>query len=136
MNAVEVFFDTNVLLYLLSADAARANRAQEIIAHGGVISVQVLNEFAAVAVRKLAMTITETRDVLSTIRAVCGVMPLDIETHDLGMEVARRHHFSIYDSLIIAAAMRAGCTTLYSENFHHRQKIGRLTIRNPFLLPS
>lgn len=65
MNAAKVFFDTNVLLYLLSDDAAKANRAEELIASGGVISVQVLNEFAAVAVRKLALKFGEIREILN-----------------------------------------------------------------------
>ena len=87
MSATDVFFDTNVLLYLLSEDEARANRAEALIAGGGTVSVQVLNEFVAVATRKLGMTLTETREMLSTIRAVCAVKPVDIETHDLGLDL-------------------------------------------------
>ena len=66
------------------------------------------HEFASVATRKLAMTIPEIREVLSTIRAVCVVRSLDIETHELGLEMAERYGFSIYDGLIVAAAVRAG----------------------------
>jgi predicted nucleic acid-binding protein len=72
----------------------------------------VLNEFAAVASRKLAMSISEIREVLSTIRAICTVKPLDIETHELALDMAERQNFSIYDGLIVAAAVRAGCTVL------------------------
>jgi predicted nucleic acid-binding protein len=133
MNAAKVFFDTNVLLYLLSDDAAKANCAEELIASGGVISVQVLNEFAAVAVRKLALNFGEIREILSTVRAVCTVRPVDIETHELGLELAEQHHFSIYDAIIVAAALRAGCTVLYAEDLHHHQTIRDLTIRNPFM---
>lgn len=129
----DAFFDTNVLLYLLSQDAAKANRAEEIIASGGVISIQVLNEFAAVAVRKLALKIREIRDILSTVRALCSVSPVDIETHELGLDLAERYRFSIYDALIVAAALRARCRVLYTEDLHHDQKIERLTIRNPFI---
>ena len=56
MSAADCFFDTNVLLYLLSKDAAKADRAEALLATGGIVSVQVLNEFASVATRKLAMT--------------------------------------------------------------------------------
>ena len=55
MRGTDSFFDTHVLLYLLSGDAAQADRAEAVLALGGTISVQVLNEFAAVASRKLGL---------------------------------------------------------------------------------
>ena len=128
MSAADSFFDTNVLLYLLSKDAAKADLAEALLATGGVVSVQVLNEFASVATRKLAMTIPEIREILSTIRAVCIVRSLDIETHDLGLEMAERYGFSIYDGLIVAAAVSAGCAILYSEDLQQGQVIDQLTI--------
>ena len=133
MSEADSFFDTNVLLYLLSKDPAKADRAEALLASGGVVSVQVLNEFASVASRKLAMTIAEIREILSTIRAACAVMPLDIETHDLGLDMAERHRFSIYDALIVAAAVRAGCAILYTEDLQQGQIIEKLQIRNPFV---
>ena len=133
MSEADSFFDTNVLLYLLSKDATKADRSEALLVSGGVVSVQVLNEFASVASRKLAMTIAEIREILSTIRAACAVMPLDIETHDLGLDIAERHRFSIYDALIVAAAMRAGCAILYTEDLQQGQVIEKLQIRNPFV---
>ena len=133
MNEADSFFDTNVLLYLLSKDAAKADRAEALLTSGGVVSVQVLNEFASVASRKLAMTIAEIREILSTIRAACAVMPLDSETHDLGLDMAERHRFSIYDALIVAAAVRAGCAILYTEDLQQGQIIEKLQIQNPFV---
>jgi predicted nucleic acid-binding protein len=132
MSEADSFFDTNVLHHLLSKDAAKADRAEALLASGGVVSVQVLNEFASVASRKLAMTIAEIREILTTIRAACAVMPLDIETHDLGLDIAERHRFSIYDALIVAAAVRAGCAILYTEDLQHGQIIEKLQIQNPF----
>jgi predicted nucleic acid-binding protein len=132
MLGADVFFDTNVLLYLVSDDVAKANRAEQLVAQGGVISVQVLNEFAFVAVGKKGVDFTKLREILSSFRAVCVVTALDIETHELGLNIAERYRFSIYDSLIVAAALRAGCSMLYSEDFQHGQTIERLTIRNPF----
>jgi predicted nucleic acid-binding protein len=133
MSAAASFFDTNILLYLLSGDRDKADRAEQVLAGGGCISVQVLNEFAAIAVRKLGMEIAEIREALSAIRVACDVKPLDIETHNLGLEIAERYRYSIYDSLIVAAALRAGCSTLFSEDFQHGQTINSLTIRNPFV---
>ena len=75
MNGTEDFFDTTVVLYLLSADTAKADRAEDLLALGGTISVQVLNEFVAVASRKLRMSLMEIREVLTQIRAVCPVEP-------------------------------------------------------------
>lgn len=133
MNGGDGFFDTNVLLYLLSADTAKADRAEEVLALGGTISVQVLNEFAAVASRKLRMSWREVREVLAQIRAVCTVVPVTIETHEQALRIAERYGLSIYDALIVSAALLAGCKTLHSEDMQDGQIIERrLTIRNPF----
>lgn len=133
MSGAEFFFDTNVILYLLSADAVKADRAEELLAIGGVISVQVLNEFASVASRKLGMTWPEIREVLAQIRVVCPVESMSVDTHDRALQVAERYGLSTYDALIVAAALMAGCTTLYSEDLQDGQVIERqLTIRNPF----
>ena len=133
MPAADTFFDTNVLLYLLSEDAAKADRAEECIGNGGVISVQVLNEFAAVASRKLGMSWGEIREVLTPIRALCALEPLTVEAHDLGLQIAQGYGLSFYDAMIVASALRAGCSTLYSEDLQDGQVIEkRLTICNPF----
>ena len=129
----ERFFDTNVLLYLLSADAAKADRVEETLAAGATISVQVLNEFASVALRKLGMQAAEVRDALEPIITVCKVVPLTIEIHQSGLQLAERYGFSFYDALIVAAAIDSGCTTLITEDLQHGQVIaGTLTISNPF----
>jgi predicted nucleic acid-binding protein len=133
MNEAEVFFDTNVVLYLLSADAVKADRAEELLATGGMISVQVLNEFASVASRKLRLSWPEIRDVLAPVRVICPVVPLSAETHDRALLLVERYGLSLYDALIVAAALLAGCKTLYSEDMQHGQVIERqLTISNPF----
>jgi len=133
MPDAETFFDTNIFLYLLSADKAKADRAEELVADGGVISVQVLNEFAAVASRKLAMSWDEIKDVLLPIRAVCEIKSVTVETHDLGIEIGARYGISFYDATIVASALRAGCKILYSEDLQDGRVIDRrLSIRNPF----
>ena len=132
MSAAEVFFDSNLLLYLFSADTAKAQRAESVIALGGTVSVQVLNEFASVARRKVRLEFPEVREALRAIRSECRVVLLDIETHELGLDIAERYQFSIYDSLIVAAALLAGCRVLYSEDLQHGQQIEGVTIRNPF----
>ena len=134
MSAAESFIDTNVLLYLLSEDPAKANRVEELLAQPNVISVQVLNEFSAVARGKLAMPWSEIREVLAVIRVACHVEPLTVETHDRGLDVAERLRLSIYDAMIVASALHAGCRTLYTENLQRHQLISRqLRVVNPFV---
>lgn len=133
MSAADRFFDTNVLLYLLSADAAKADRAEAALSSGGVVSVQVLNEFAAVTSRKLKMPLAETREALTVIRAVCKIVPVTEETHDKGLEMVERYGLAIYDAMIAASALLAGCGTLLSEDLQDGQVLdGRLTVSNPF----
>ncbi len=133
MSVVDAFFDTSVLLYLLSSDAAKSDRVEALLADRGTISVQVLNEFAAVAIRKLKMPLPEIREVLDTIRAVCDVETVTVETHDRALAVVERYGFSLYDSLLIAAALIADCKVLYSEDLQHGQLIDRqLRVVNPF----
>jgi predicted nucleic acid-binding protein len=133
MSAVDAFFDTSVLLYLLSTDAGKADRVEALLAERGTISVQVLNEFAAVAIRKLKMPLPEVREVLDTIRAVCDVEPVTIGTHDRALAIVERYGFSLYDSLLVAAALIAGSKVLYSEDLQHGQLIERhLRVVNPF----
>lgn len=126
------FFDSNVLLYVLSASATKADAVEKLLDGGGTISVQVLNEFAAVSTGKFRMPMATIRRALTDIRDACTVVPLDIATHEQGLDIADRYKFSIYDSMLLAAALQAGCTTFYSEDMSHGQKIGGLTIRNPF----
>lgn len=130
--SARAFFDTNVLLYLVT-DTTRADRVTELLSAGGVISVQVLNEFANVARRKYAAPWDSLSEVLTVLRATLDVRPLDIQTHLLGIEIAQRYGYSVYDSLLLAAARLADCETIWSEDMQHEQRIdGVLTIRNPF----
>jgi predicted nucleic acid-binding protein len=132
MSASDDFFDTNVLLYMVSGDPAKADRAEALIGAGGVISVQVLNEFASVASRKLGLQFTEIREILTTVRAACSVEPLSVQTHELACDLVERFRLSFYDGVIVAAATLAKCTTVYSEDMQNGQVIGSVTIRNPF----
>lgn len=136
MSATKPFFDTNVLLYLLSDDTAKADCAEALLAQGGTLSVQVLNEFAAVASRKAGLSYPEIRDALQPIRALCSVEPITVDTHERGLQIAERYGFRIYDALIVAAALLAGCEILYSEDLQDGQRFEQqLTIRNPFIPP-
>jgi predicted nucleic acid-binding protein len=133
MPEPKAFIDTNILLYLFSADTIKADRAEAIVRTGGLISLQVSNEIANVARRKLAMPWVEINAVLELIRSVCPVTPLTIETHDKGIAIAERYKLNVYDAMIVAAALLAECEILYSEDMQDRLLVEkRLRIRNPF----
>ena len=127
------FFDTNVLVYIASGDPAKAERAEEIVGTGGVISVQVLNELANVARRKMRISWRETNTFLSLLRGLLTVHSLEVETHETGLAPAERYNLSIYDAMIVAAALHAGCDTLWSEDMQDGMVLGEgLRIVNPF----
>lgn len=132
--AESFFIDTNVILYLLSADDSKAGRAESLLKQGGHVSVQVLNEFASVARRKAGLSWREIHDVLAAVRHFCTVHPLTEATHQQGLLLAEQKQLSLYDAMIAAAAMQAGCTVLYSEDFQHGMLLGgSLVVTNPFL---
>lgn len=127
------FFDTNILVYATAADPARAGAARALLAAGGIVSVQVLNEFTSVARSKLGFTWEEVREFVGTICSNNEVVSVTLEIHEKGRELAERYRLNIFDGLIIAAAQLAGCTVLYSEDMHHGLTIDGLSIRNPFV---
>jgi predicted nucleic acid-binding protein len=132
--SVSQFLDTNILIHAVSDNDARAAIAQKLIAGGGHINVQVLNEFAAVARRKLKKSWAEISAALEDIRSLCEPpAPLTVRVHEAALKIAADSGYSIYDALILAAAIDAGCDTVYSEDMQDGQKIGTLTIRNPFV---
>ena len=127
------FFDTNVLLYLVSQDVDKYRRSTELLDTGGVISVQVLNEMIHVNRRKLAATWSQVDQLLASVRRSCQVVSLDEATYDQGRLLAERYQLSIYDAMIVAAARRASVKVLYSEDMQDGLVIDKtLTVRNPF----
>lgn len=127
-----VFFDTNVLLYLLSADEGKANTAEALLVQGGTISVQVLNEAASVCTRKLKMAWPEVHEFLDGVKACCKVLPLSQQLHEQALGLAQRNQLSVYDALICAAALSSGAQTLLTEDMHAGLVLGDMTLRNPF----
>jgi len=133
MSAETPFIDTNVLLYLLSADSGKADVAEELLRKGGIISVQVLSEFTSVCSRKLKMSYGEIREILTTINLVLDVRDLTPTIHESALDIAERYGYSFYDSIILAAAISAGCSLVYTEDLHSGQQIeDHLLIVNPF----
>jgi predicted nucleic acid-binding protein len=130
----EAFLDSNILLYLLSEDADKANRSEALLRAPCIISVQVLNEITHTARRKFNATWSQVETFVSAICNTCDVLPLTAETHHTAREIAERYQLGFYDALIVAAALLAKCDTLYSEDMHDGLVIEkRLRIRNPFV---
>lgn len=132
--AAKCFIDSNVLLYTIDEDERRTPIAKTLTADRFIISVQVLNEFVNVATKKFMLSAAATREALDPIRYMATVDAMTEETHDLAWGIFCTSNFGIYDCNIIAAADLAGCDTLYSEDMSHGQRIGRVTICNPFMV--
>lgn len=132
MNA-KPFLDTNVLVYAFAADGRRSSKADELVARGGTISVQVLNEFVNVSMRKLRRSWGDVEKALGAFRQLLDPpIPLTVALHERAIALARDRRFSFYDALIVAAAMQAGCRLLLTEEMANGETINGLTIRNPF----
>lgn len=129
---MKAFFDTNILIYA-QEQGAKADKARALLAAGGVLSVQVLNEFAAVARRKLGKNWREIGEAIDdALTLVDPPLPLTIALHTAARALADDHNVSFYDALIVAAALEAGCETLISEDLQNGRAFGELRIVNPF----
>ena len=129
------FFDSNVLLYIASSDSAKADQAVAAVARGGAISVQVLNEIANVARRKMRLSFANTHTFLNMLRGLLTVHSLTVEDHETGLRLAERYGFSTYDAMIAASALHAGCDRLWSQDLQHGMQLEEgLQILDPFRL--
>jgi predicted nucleic acid-binding protein len=129
---LSLFFDTNILVYSF-LDVEKRGRALEVLAQGGLISVQVLNEFTHVALKKRRQSWTDIEAALGVIRDwFRDIVPITSATHASAVVLARDHGFAFYDALIVASAIEAGCDTLYSEDMQHARDVSGLTIVDPF----
>ena len=128
----DAFADTNILVYLVTDDEPKARRSERLLEQGVTVSVQVLNEFVLVARRKLGRSWDDIRAILTGIRGSCVVLPVSIGVHERGLAYAERYGLRMCDAMVVAAAVLAGCSTLYSEDMHDGLVIDGVTIRNPY----
>ncbi|WP_293857665.1 PIN domain-containing protein [uncultured Alsobacter sp.] len=130
---MKTFFDTNVLVYASQADP-KGTVARALLAEGGVVSVQVLNEFVSVSRRKLRRAWPEIETAVGFFLSLLPTpVPLTMETHLAARRLASSHQISFYDALIVAAAIQAGCGRLLSEDLQNGFQLKGLRIENPFL---
>ena len=115
--SAKAFFDSNVLIYAMVSGDSRRERAQQLVEQGGVISVQVLNEFVAVARRKMRAPWDDVIEALNAVRILFpSPVAITVDTHETALKIARQYGFGIYDALIASSALEANCTTLYTED--------------------
>lgn len=132
MAAERAFFDTNVLVYVLKDDPHKGRRCADLMAEGGTISVQVLNELLSVIRRKTDLSWPETLRFLETLEGLFEITDVTQETHRLGRRLAERYRLSVYDALIIAASILSGASVLYTEDMQDGATIEGVRIINPF----
>ncbi|MGB8260571.1 MAG: PIN domain-containing protein [Terracidiphilus sp.] len=131
-----MFFDTNVLYYAFSQAGARTRTAEQLLLQGGVVSVQVLNELASAARLKLKMSWPEVEQAIEGTVLLCpNPRALTLDTTLAALRICARYGFAIYDGLIVASALEAGCSELYTEDLQHGQVIDGLRVVNPFRTP-
>lgn len=132
------FVDSNVFVYADDRSAGpKRDRARELIrtatADGTVtVSIQVLQEYFAVATKKLRLSATSARQ---RVELLCQMDVVTLGTEDVlaAIDLHRLHGFSIWDALVVRAALNGGCRILYSEDLQHGRRIDGLEIVNPFL---
>ena len=130
----DVFFDTNILVYAYTREDYRTPTARKLLQDGGVVGVQALHEFASVAKGKLAMNWAEVQASIDQILLLCpNPRPLNFETHQRALSISKRYGFSIWDGLIVAAAVEARCSKLLTEDLQHGQVVEGVRIENPFI---
>jgi predicted nucleic acid-binding protein len=129
----KVFFDSNVLIYAFTQAAEKTEKARLLVAEGGIVSIHALNETASVLRRKFKTSWQHIHQIVDSILEDCpDPLPLKMETHRSALRICERYNYSVFDGLIIAAALEAHCSTLYSEDLQHGQLIEGLRIVNPF----
>ncbi|HTW81330.1 MAG TPA: PIN domain-containing protein [Terracidiphilus sp.] len=127
------FLDTNVLIYAFADNSAKLGVAERLVNRGGAVNIQILNELANALHRKFGFGWLQIREIIDSILVTCpDPLPLGLETHRAGLRICERYGYSVYDGLIIAAALEADCRVLYSEDMQHGQVIDGLRIENPF----
>jgi predicted nucleic acid-binding protein len=133
MNA-RPFLDTNILIYAFASNDRRGKQAEALVAAGGAVSVQVLNEFVNVCRNKVRLDWIKIENALQIVKDLSAPpLPLTLDIHEEAVLLARDHALAFYDALIVATAMKAACPVLYTEDMQHGRRIGDLLISNPFL---
>jgi len=135
------FIDTNIFVYSFDNDNVQKRDislnliSDALTKSKGIISYQVVQEFINVAIKKfkVPLHVDDCRKYLTVVlEPLCEVYS-SIDLYHRAIEIVERWQYSFYDSLIIAAALKSECSTIYTEDLQHDQKIFQLQIINPFM---
>lgn len=129
----QVFVDSNVLLYLLSGDEAKADRAEALLKANPIVSVQVLNEVTWVSRRKLKLAWIEIQTLLDAIKSCCSVVALTEASHAKAVQLAQVHQLSFYDAHILSSAVLSNTHNLMTEDLAAGSVLNGVLIQNPFV---
>ena len=133
MSVLE-FADTNIVVYAVGQDSDKRTKARQILTQGVIVSSQVINETVSVLTRKQGANLVAAHEVAESLLELCEVAPVDESTIREAIRLVRRYKLSHWDSLIVAAALLAGCEKLYSQDMQHGQVFDeQLKVINPFL---
>jgi predicted nucleic acid-binding protein len=134
------FLDTNIFVYSFDHTAPEKQQiSQQLIqaalsTQRGIVSTQVLQEFLNVALRRFVqpMGTSEAREYLRAVLVpLCQHFP-SAALYDRTLLLREETGFSFYDSLVVAAALEAGCSTLFSEDLQHGRNVQGVAVVNPF----
>ena len=140
--SAEHFVDSNVFIYLFDeTDPVKRQRAeilvrQSVVNETGCISYQVVQETLNVLTQRIRARSEDVAQLLDEILIPLWQIDPTPLLYRRSLSVQTRYRFSFYDSLIVAAALEAGCTRLYTEDLQHGQRIGQLTVVDPFRVGS
>lgn len=136
--SARIFLDTNILVYATITDSVGEKNAKalsflESMERNRIfISTQVINEYYSTLIRKNVADDIIQKKIRELIEIV-EVFPVDLPTVVYSWKVRERYGFSIWDSLIVATALKGRCAVLYSEDLQHEQVIEkRVLVLNPF----
>jgi predicted nucleic acid-binding protein len=133
MPAVTDFLDSNILVYAV-ADDPKSAVAQDLMSGPFILSTQALNEFANVGRRKLGLSWDRVSSFVEDFSiAASAVVPVEPDMTTTALRLVQHYNLAFYDAVMIAAALKADCATVYSEDMQSGLIIdGKLTIINPF----
>ena len=133
MNSFAV--DTNIFLHLRNTDSPeKQKKANDLIDFSPVVSSQVISEYLNVSKRLLGLPKEQILDICMDDLEGCNIYPVTLPTLHLARELISTYGFQLFDSIVVASSLEAGCEILYSEDFQHNQLIkNKLRIVNPFV---
>lgn len=134
ITLINLFVDSNILIYLTDNDQRKKQVVQEIVLEKPFINSQVAVEVANVYKRKFRFTKFELLNLWQDMLNDYKIAPTNHRSIQKAIQLVERYDFQLFDALIVADALRAGCTILYSEDMQHNMLVeNKLTIINPFL---